>query len=216
MNISDIRTDILKTLDTADQSVELVAVSKRQPQEKIIESLNAGQRIFGENRVQEAYDHWNAIKDNNQYPDLKLHLIGSLQSNKSAEAVKLFDVIETVDRPKIAKSLAQEMQKQSRQLPCYIQVNTGEEPQKSGVIPADLPEFVKYCQDECGLDIVGLMCIPPADDPTAIHFAFLHKLATENNLEKLSMGMSADYEKAIDLGATSVRIGSAFFGERQN
>ncbi len=196
-------------------NVTLVAVSKVQPPEKLRAALNAGQRVFGENRVQEAYEHWRDIRQGGQFPDLKLHLIGPLQTNKVKEAVALFDVIESVDRPKLARALAAEMEKQKRSLPCFIQVNTGEEPQKAGVIPAELPEFYKFCTQECDLNIIGLMCIPPVEEPPAMHFAFLHKLATELGLKELSMGMSGDFEKAVALGATFVRVGTGVFGERE-
>ncbi len=214
MSILDNLQHIQSVLNAAPQDVNLVAVSKYQPDQKIQTALDAGHRIFGENRVQEAYKHWQSRRD--QYSDLQLHLIGPLQSNKTAEAVALFDVIESVDREKIARALAKEMDKQDRHLPCYIQVNTGEEPQKAGILPADLPAFLTLCRDECGLNIVGLMCIPPVDEPAAVHFAFLHKLASENGLPKLSMGMSNDYDQAVDLGATSVRVGSALFGDRDS
>ena len=205
-NLKNIRSELGNT--------KLVAVSKKQPMEKLHAALDAGQRIFGENRVQEAGEHWQTIRDNGQYPDLKLHLIGPLQTNKAATAVALFDVIETLDRKKLARALTKEMTKQNRHLPCYIQVNTGEEPQKAGIIPAELPEFLTFATQECGLTVEGLMCIPPQNDPPALHFAFLAKQARALNLPKLSMGMSNDYPKAIALGATSVRIGTALFGER--
>ena len=148
------------------------------------------------------------------HPDLTLHLIGPLQTNKVAEAVALFDVIEVVDRPKLALALAREMAKQDRRLGCYIQVNTGEEPQKSGIPPAEADEFITFCRDECGLDIVGLMCIPPQDEEPAMHFALLRGIAARNDLAGLSMGMSGDFEEAVGFGATSVRVGSAIFGAR--
>jgi len=192
--------------------IHLVAVSKTQPPEKIREALDAGHRLFGENRVQEAIAHWKEIKP--LYPDLKLHLIGPLQTNKVKEAISVFDMIETIDREKLARALAAEMQKQERSIPCLIQVNTGHEEQKAGIPPEALPAFLKLCRGECNLDILGLMCIPPVDEPAALHFALLKKLAAENNLKDLSMGMSADYEKAIPLGATYIRIGTALFGPR--
>lgn len=204
----------LEVLRTELGSVELVAVSKKQPQDKLQVALDAGQRVFGENRVQEAQEHWSAARDSGDYPDLKLHLIGPLQTNKAADAVALFDVIESVDRDKLARKLGAEMLKQGRDLACYIQVNTGEEPQKAGVLPADLAAFLDFARGECGLRVEGLMCIPPVDDPAAVHFAFLAKLARGLGLEKLSMGMSGDYRKAVALGATSVRIGTGVFGER--
>ena len=197
-----------------DGGITLVAVSKRQPDDRIDAALDAGHRCFGENRVQEAQSRWNARRA--AYPDLTLHLIGALQTNKAADAVALFDVIEVVDRPKLARALSVEMDKQNRQLACYIQVNTGDEPQKSGISPTDVDDFIRQCRDEFGLDIVGLMCIPPADEEPAMHFALLTTIAKRNGLEKLSMGMSGDYEEAIAFGATSVRVGSAIFGARDS
>jgi len=193
--------------------VTLVAVSKRQPDHHIDAALAAGQRVFGENRVQEATARWAARRLS--YVDLSLHLIGPLQTNKAAEAVALCDVIEVVDREKLARALATEMTRQNRHLPCYIQVNTGEEPQKSGVMPAQLDDFIGFCRSELGLSITGLMCIPPVDEEAAMHFALLNTMAKRHNLPHLSMGMSADYEEAIAFGATSVRVGSAIFGARQ-
>lgn len=191
----------------------LVAVSKRQPDDRIDACLAAGQRIFGENRVQEAQQRWQPRRAD--YQDLKLHLIGPLQTNKAADAVALFDVIEVVDRVKLAKILAAEMQRQNRRLTCFVQVNTGEEPQKAGVMPGEADEFIRFCREDCGLDIVGLMCIPPADEEPAMHFALLREMAKRNNLSELSMGMSSDFEAAIAFGATSVRVGSAIFGARE-
>ena len=191
--------------------VTLVAVSKKQPEARIEDALAAGLRVFGENRVQEAAERWSDRRA--LYPDLTLHLIGSLQTNKVKEAVALFDVIETLDRRKLADALAAEMDRQARKLPCFIQVNTGAEEQKSGIAPADLPGFLTYCRGK-GLAVEGLMCIPPVDEPPALHFGFLNKLARENGLAKLSMGMSGDYERAVALGATHVRIGTALLGGR--
>ncbi len=171
-----------------------------------------GHRLFGENRVQEALEHWCALKE--AFQDITLHLVGPLQTNKVKEAVALFDVIETLDRPKLAQALQKEMEKQGRNIPCLIQVNTGNEPQKAGVSVEELPGFLSYCQKECGLNIKGLMCIPPANEPPAMHFALLAKLAKDHGLKELSMGMSADFEKAIPLGATYVRVGTALFGDR--
>ena len=190
----------------------LVAVSKRQPADRIEAALVAGHRVFGENRVQEAQERWAERRD--LYPDLKLHLIGPLQTNKVADAVALFDVIEVVDRPKLALSLSAEMASQGRPLPCYVQVNTGEEDQKSGIWPEDADDFIAFCRNECGLDISGLMCIPPVDEEPAMHFALLRMIAERNGLPGLSMGMSGDYEEAVRFGATSVRVGSAIFGSR--
>lgn len=190
----------------------LVVVSKTFSAEEITPVLEAGQRIYGENRVQEAQGKWPALKA--RYPDVELHLIGPLQSNKAAEAVALFDVIETVDREKIARALKQEMDRQQRSLRLYVQVNTGLEPQKAGIAPDDTAAFVDLCRDDLGLEVEGLMCIPPADENPGPHFALLAKLARSCRLEKLSMGMSGDFETAIAFGATSVRVGSAIFGAR--
>ena len=192
----------------------LVAVSKRQPDDRIEAALAAGHRVFGENRVQEAQERWTSRRDT--YPDLTLHLIGPLQTNKSADAVALFDVIEVVDRPKLARSLSTEMARQGRHLPCYVQVNTGEEDQKSGIWPEEADDFIAFCRNECGLDIAGLMCIPPVDEEPAMHFALLRTIAERNGLSGLSMGMSGDYEEAVRFGATSVRVGSAIFGSRDS
>lgn len=217
--IASILDDILGKISRAAQedgrdadAVELIAVSKKQPDDRIQSALDAGIRVFGENRVQEAQQRWQERRAH--YSDLKLHLIGPLQTNKTAEAVALFDVIETVDREKLAASLAKEMQKQNRFLDCFIQVNTGLEDQKSGIAPDQLHDFLKLCQDTYGLNVVGLMCIPPIDEEPAMHFALLKKLAAEQGLSQLSMGMSGDYETAIKFGATQVRVGSSLFGER--
>ena len=196
----------------AAKLVHLVAVSKQQPDEKIEAALATGHRLYGENRVQEATQRWAHRKAD--VPDLRLHLIGPLQSNKAGEAVALFDVIETVDRPKIAAALAKEMAAQNRHLPIFVQVNTGAEEQKSGIAPADLVAFVAQCRDEWGLDVQGLMCIPPQSEEPAMHFALLKKLAKASNVTHLSMGMSADFEEAIAFGADYVRVGSALFGAR--
>ncbi len=193
-------------------SATLVAVSKTFDAPDIVPVLAAGQRVFGENRVQEAQGKWPALKD--EFPDVELHLIGPLQSNKAKEAVALFDVIETVDREKIAAALAAEIAKQGRTPKLYVQVNTGSEPQKAGIEPREAVAFVERCRTVHGLAIEGLMCIPPADENPGPHFALLEKLAREAGVEKLSMGMSGDYETAIAFGATSVRVGSAIFGAR--
>ena len=190
----------------------LVAVSKTFGADAIEPVIAAGQKVFGENRVQEARAKWPALKESR--PDIELHLIGPLQSNKAAEAVALFDVIETVDREKIARAIKTEMDKQGRAVRLYVQVNTGLEPQKAGIAPDDTAKFVSLCRDELGLSIEGLMCIPPADENPGPHFALLGKLAKECGVEKLSMGMSGDFETAIGFGATSVRVGSAIFGHR--
>lgn len=192
--------------------VRLIAVSKTFDAPDILPVLDAGQRLFGENRVQEAKGKWPELKT--RYPDIELHLIGPLQSNKAAEAVALFDAIHSIDRPKIAKAIAEEMTKQGRVLQLFVQVNTGEEPQKAGVMPRETMAFVAMCRDELGLQLAGLMCIPPVDDEPSVHFAFLDKLAKECGLAGRSMGMSSDYETAVQFGATHVRVGSAIFGAR--
>lgn len=212
-NIADVAARMAKTRHSADAPMPaLVAVSKRQPDDRIEAALAAGHRLFGENRVQEAQQRWAHRRDT--HPDLTLHLIGPLQTNKAAETVALFDVIEVVDRPKLARILGQEMERQDRHLPCYVQVNTGEEAQKSGVMPEDADAFITQCRDEFGLRIVGLMCIPPQDEEPAMHFALLRAIAERNGLPELSMGMSGDFEEAVAFGATSVRVGSAIFGAR--
>ena len=196
----------------ADDAVALVAVSKTHDADTILPVLEAGQRIFGENKVQEAKAKWPALRE--RFPDIELRLIGPLQSNKAGEAVALFDVIESVDREKIAKELAKEMAKQDRHPRLYVQVNTGEEDQKAGIAPREAVAFVERCRSEHGLTIEGLMCIPPGDENPGPHFALLAKIAAEAGVAKLSMGMSGDFETAIAFGATSVRVGSAIFGER--
>lgn len=193
-------------------AIHLVAVSKTYEPEAILPVLVAGQRLFGENRVQEAKAKWPALRE--QFPDLHLALIGPLQSNKAAEAVALFDAIHTIDREKIARAVAAEMAKQGKQPELFVQVNTGEEPQKAGIAPGDAAAFLRLCRDELGLMIAGLMCIPPVDEEPAVHFALLAKLARENLLAGLSMGMSADFETAVQFGTTHVRVGSAIFGAR--
>lgn len=193
-------------------SVTLVAVSKFHDGDRIRPVLAAGHRVFGENRVQEAEGKWPALKD--AFPGVELHLIGPLQSNKAREAVALFDVIESVDRPKIAEALAREMDRQGRRPRCLVQVNTGEEPQKAGVLPGEADAFLARCRDEWTLPVEGLMCIPPVDEEPALHFALLREIARRNGLSVLSMGMSDDYPTAVALGATHVRIGTAIFGTR--
>ena len=213
-NLSEIRQTISKSCATSGRKISdvtLVAVSKFQDDGKIEEALGAGLRVFGENRVQEAESHWEARRA--QYPDLKLHLIGSLQSNKTKEAVALFDVIETIDRTSIAEEIAKECAKQGKNPVCLIQVNTGNEDQKAGVSLDDLPALITKCQD-LKLNLQGLMCIPPVNEPAAFHFSLLKKLAARHNLSLLSMGMSADFDKAIQVGATHIRVGTALFGER--
>ncbi|RFC66835.1 MULTISPECIES: YggS family pyridoxal phosphate-dependent enzyme [Mesorhizobium] len=193
-------------------SVQLVTVSKTFDADAIRPVLAAGQRVFGENRVQEAQGKWPELKA--EFPDVELHLIGPLQSNKAKEAVALFDVIETVDREKIAAELAKEIAKQERAPRLYVQVNTGLEEQKAGIGPREAVAFVARCRDVHGLQIEGLMCIPPAQENPGPHFALLAKIARAAGVQKLSMGMSGDYETAIAFGATSVRVGSAIFGSR--
>lgn len=214
-NLAAVREKIAQAARDAGRepdSVTLVAVGKTHPAETMRLALSAGQRVFGENRVQEAAEKWPGLRAD--YPDLRLHMIGHLQSNKAAEAVETFDVIETVDRPKIARALKKEMDAQGRPLPIFVQVNTGEEPQKGGAAPADAPALAALCRDELGLDVLGLMCIPPLDEEPAPHFALLAKMAADMKLKCLSMGMSGDYETAIRLGATHVRVGTSIFGER--
>ena len=192
--------------------VKLVAVTKTVPAPMIEEAIEADQRVFGENRVQEARVKWPALKE--QHAGIELHLIGPLQSNKVREAVALFDVIETLDRPKLARALAEEIARAGRRPRLFVQVNTGEETQKAGVTPGETEAFVALCGDTFGLAIDGLMCIPPFDEEPAMHFALLAKLAERLGLDDLSMGMSGDFARAIQFGATSVRIGTAIFGER--
>jgi PLP dependent protein len=193
-------------------TTQLIAVSKTYDAAAIRPILDTGHRIFGENRVQEAQGKWPELKI--QFPEINLHLIGPLQSNKAKEAVALFDCIHTIDRPKIAEAVASEMARQGRRLKLFVQVNTGEEPQKAGIIPRETMAFINRCRNDLKLELAGLMCIPPVDEEPAVHFAFLAKLAREANLPELSMGMSADFEKAIEFGATHVRVGSAIFGAR--
>ena len=189
--------------------ITLTAVSKQQPWERVLPVLDAGQRVFGENRVQEAVARWDGRREG-----LELRLIGPLQTNKAREAAGLFEVIETLDRERLARALAGEQQRLGRALRLYVQVNTGEEPQKAGVPPGETDGFVRLCRESYGLQPEGLMCIPPEQEPPAPHFALLAKIAARNGLERLSMGMSADFEAAVRLGATSVRVGSALFGAR--
>jgi pyridoxal phosphate enzyme (YggS family) len=193
-------------------SVTLIAVSKTFPVEAILAALEAGHRVFGENRVQEAKAKWPALRA--RFPDLELHLIGPLQSNKAREAVELFDAIHTVDRPKIALALAEEMTRQGKQPRLFVEVNTGGEQQKAGVLPEAADTFIRECREQYRLTVEGLMCIPPFDEAPAPHFALLQKIARRNGLSSLSMGMSADFQRAIAFGATHVRVGSAIFGAR--
>jgi pyridoxal phosphate enzyme (YggS family) len=197
----------------APDTVTLVAVSKTFGAPAIEPVIAAGHTIFGENRVQEAKAKWPALQQ--RHPGLELHLVGSLQSNKAKEAVALFDAIHSVDRPSLCEALAKEIAKQRRRPTLFAEVNTGAEPQKAGVLPEDVDGFLKACRDSYGLVIAGLMCIPPADEPPAPHFALTGKIARRNGLRLLSMGMSADFKTAIEFGATHVRVGTAVFGERR-
>ena len=196
----------------APGAVTLVAVSKTHPAEAVREALIEGHRTFGENRVQEAEAKYPALRE--AFPDLALHLIGPLQTNKVKDAVTLFDVIESVDRVRLAEALAREMERSGRRVPCLIEVNTGEEPQKAGILPAAADAFVVECRDRLGLPVAGLMCVPPFDEEPAPHFALLREIARRTGLDLLSMGMSADFETAIRFGATHVRVGTAIFGTR--
>ena len=196
----------------AAQDITLVAIAKMHVEARIVPALGAGHRVFGENRVQEAEAKWPALKA--RYPDVALHLVGPLQTNKTRNAIALFDVIETVDRPKLARRLAGEMDRAGKRPSCFIEVNTGEEAQKAGVLPADADAFVALCRDELDLPIVGLMCIPPFDDEPSLHFALLADIAARNGLDQISMGMTADFDVAVRFGATHVRVGTAIFGQR--
>ncbi len=213
--LETIRLEIARALRDANRGVgsaQLIAVSKTHDAATIMPVLEAGQRIFGENRVQEAQSKWPELRS--RFNDIELHLIGPLQSNKTAEAVSLFDCIHTVDREKIAAALGAEIAKQGKKIKLFVQVNTGAEPQKAGVLPQEADAFIVRCRDVHGLEIAGLMCIPPVEDNPSPHFALLAKIAERNGLTELSMGMSADFEQAIRLGATYVRVGSAIFGAR--
>jgi PLP dependent protein len=194
-------------------AVTLVAVSKTFAPEAIVPVVEAGQRVFGENRVQEAKAKWPDLKE--RYPDLSLHLVGPLQSNKAREAVALFEAIHSVDRDSLCEALAREIARQGRQPLLFAEINTGGEPQKSGVLPQAADDFLRRCRDTHGLAIAGLMCLPPLDEPPAPHFALAAKIARRHGLKLLSMGMSADFAQAIAFGATHVRIGTAIFGERE-
>ncbi|MDG2341184.1 MAG: YggS family pyridoxal phosphate-dependent enzyme [Paracoccaceae bacterium] len=214
MALSDIQQRIQKAESVSGRNhgdVALVAVSKMQPEERVKAVLDEGYRIFGENRVQEAAGKWPDYKET--YDGIELHLLGPLQTNKARQAIELFDVIHSVDRLKIAKTIARLADELGRCPKLYLQVNTGEEDQKAGVLPAEIDGFVSECRG-LGLPIVGLMCIPPVDEESSLHFALLAKLAKRNGLDGLSMGMSGDFEKAIAQGATHVRVGSAIFGDR--
>ncbi|MEM8789761.1 MAG: YggS family pyridoxal phosphate-dependent enzyme [Pseudomonadota bacterium] len=214
MSLSDIQTRIVQAAEQAGRdaaTVTLIAVSKKQPPERVRPVLEAGHRVFGENRVQEAAERWGAFAPD--YDGLSLHLVGPLQTNKAKQAVEMFDVIHSLDRAKLADKLADAAQAAGRCPDLFVQVNTGEEPQKAGVLPAEVDGFVAAARAR-DLPVVGLMCLPPVDDAPAPHFALLAKFAARNGLSGLSMGMSADFEAAISLGATHIRVGSAIFGAR--
>jgi len=213
--LSAVENDIMRACKEARRdrsSVTLVAVSKTFDANAIALVIEAGQRVFGENRVQEAKAKWPGLMS--AYPGIALHLVGPLQSNKAKEAVALFEAIHSVDRPSICEALAKEFRLQERRPQLFVQLNTGEEPQKAGVAPAEADGFITRCREKYGLPITGLMCIPPVNDPPAPHFALTAKIAARNGLKNLSMGMSADFAIAIALGATHVRVGSAIFGKR--
>ena len=205
-------TSAAKAAKRAAADVQLIAVSKTHKADTIRPVLMAGQKLFGENRVQEAQQKWPALKD--AFPQTKLHLIGPLQTNKVKDALAMFDVIHTVDRPKLAAKLADGVQKLGHSPQMFIQVNTGDEPQKAGIAPAEADNFIAQCRDEFNLNVVGLMAIPPAEQTASPHFALLEKIAKRNELTQLSMGMSGDYEAAIAFGATHIRVGTAIFGPR--
>lgn len=215
-NLAEVKARIAATASAwqrAPGDVHLVAVGKTHPAEAVEEALKAGHRLFGENRVQEAAAKFPALRA--RYPDLRLHLIGPLQTNKTRDAIETCDAIETVDRDKLAHSLATELAKSGKRLDLFIQVNTGEEAQKAGIGPREADDFIRRCRAEYKLPIIGLMCIPPADEHPAPHFALLGEIAKRHGLAQLSMGMSGDYELAIQLGATHVRVGTAIFGARE-
>ena len=215
VNLAAVRERIAaaaRAVDRPPESVTLVAVSKTHPAASVRQALLAGHRVFGENRVQEAQAKFPELRE--EFPDLLLHLIGPLQTNKVRDAVAGFDVIESVDRLRLAQALAREMEHSGRRPPCLIEVNTGEELQKAGIMPADADGFILECRERLELPIIGLMCVPPLDEEPAPHFALLREIARRNDLRILSMGMSADFEKAIRFGATHVRVGTAIFGAR--
>ncbi len=215
-NLASVREKIAGAAEAAGRPAEaatLIAISKSQSEARIRAALDAGQRVFGENRVQEAQAHWTALRS--AYRDLELHFVGHLQSNKVAEAVALFDVIHSVDRPKLARALAREMARSGASVGLFVQVNIGAEPQKGGVAPGDAEAFIAGCREEYGLEIEGVMCIPPADEEPSPYFALLAGIAQRAGLANLSMGMTSDYEIAVRLGATHVRVGRAIFGARQ-
>ena len=210
-HVSSVISDAIVASDRPVGSVELIAVSKVQPNERVLEVLKQGHRIFGENRVQEAEGKWPNFKA--EFPDAKAHLLGPLQSNKARLAFEIFDCIHTLDRPKLANSFSRLAQELGHCPPMFIQINTGNEAQKAGIAPDDVDDFVAQCR-LLDLPVIGLMCIPPVSEEASLHFALLAKLAKRNDLAQLSMGMSGDFAKAIAFGATHVRVGSAIFGER--
>ncbi len=214
-NLAAVKTRIqvaAKAADRADDDVVLVAVGKAHGADRVRAALKADHRVFGENRVAEAETKWPPLKA--EFPGVALHLVGPLQTNKARRAVALFDVVESVDRVKLARALAEEMARAGRILPCFIQVNTGEEPQKSGVTPGEADSLISQCIDDIGINVVGLMCLPPLDEEPSLHFSLLADIARRHGLDGLSMGMTADYEIAVRFGATHVRIGTAIFGQR--
>ncbi len=216
-NIGAITSDIAAAAGKAARAVDditLIAVAKRQPLDRIERALAAGHRIFGENRLQEAQGKWPALKET--YPDIELHMIGALQTNKAADAMALFDVIHTLDREKLARKIADEAIKIGHCPDLFIQVNTGAETQKGGIALDVLTDFVAFCWEELNLPVIGLMCLPPIDEEPALHFALLQKLAKRHGFAKISMGMSGDFEKAIQFGATHIRVGTAVFGVRES
>ncbi len=212
MKIKEKISKAAKASNRAENDINLVAVSKIHVEETIRPVLEAGHRLFGENRVQEAAQKWPALKA--EFPDIKLHLIGPLQTNKVRQAVELFDVIETVDRPKLARAIARICAEENKNCPIYIQVNTGLEDQKAGISPDQVDDLIRLCRDDLNLTVAGVMCIPPFDEDPTEHFKLLKSIADRNNIEHISMGMSGDFEKAIAQGATHVRVGTAIFGKR--
>lgn len=215
-NLEAVNSSIAAAIDDYDRpagAVQLIAVSKVQPIERVRAAVIAGHRLFGENRVQEALARWQPIRQ--EFDDIAVHLIGPLQTNKARDAVGFFDAIHTLDRPRLAAALAREMDRQDRRPDCYIEVNTGAEPQKAGVRASEADDFIRQCRVDYALPIVGLMCIPPADEAPALHFALLREIARRNGLTNLSMGMSGDYQTAIAFDATLVRVGTAVFGARE-
>lgn len=214
-NLTEIRARIETAANGADRSaqeVSLIAVAKRQPLDRVNALLDAGHRVFGENRMQEAADKWPAIK--RRFPDVELHMVGSLQSNKAADAIALFDAIHSIDRMKLARKVAEEIAAAQRDPELFVQINTGEEPQKSGILPQEADDFIRQCREELRLRISGLMCLPPIDEEPSLHFALLARIARRNGVKNLSMGMSGDFATAISLGATHIRVGTALFGDR--